>query len=347
MWRGLPCCSHGLFAFLLSAVVRLGLFALRALPNPFPCAAALAALPILSTAVLSHLDVPLHRKAWASGAGGGTLQPSREVPRFFLDGNALLIFEIAVFGLVMGATRANFSHWSTQGPVGAATQAAQAIVPLALYLWFRMRTENNRHEVLVRACIVAASIAALALFVFGGLAQHALSIVSMCASTLALILMYIRMLDAVRRGAAHPLVVFGLVRGSLELAIVAGWGATWAWGRLSGEGLLPMNVASFVIGAALILLVNSYSMRSTWEFLDEPLKQQDPLEARCAELAQRYRLTDAETDVMRYLCLGRSKKYIAAELVMSEDSVRYHAKRLYRKLDVHTREELMTLAGVE
>ena len=50
---------------------------------------------------------------------------------------------------------------------------------------------------------------------------------------------------------------------------------------------------------------------------------------------------------MRYLCLGRSKKCIAAELVMSEDSVRYHAKQLYRKLDVHTREELMTVAGVE
>lgn len=33
--------------------------------------------------------------------------------------------------------------------------------------------------------------------------------------------------------------------------------------------------------------------------------------------------------------------------LMSEDSVRYYAKQLYRKLDVHTREELMTLAGID
>lgn len=96
------------------------------------------------------------------------------------------------------------------------------------------------------------------------------------------------------------------------------------------------------------MLVNSFSLRSTWEFLDKPRADApDALKDRCAELSRIYQLTEAEADMMRYLCLGCSKKYIAAELAMSEDSVRYHAKQLYRKLDVHTREELMTVAGVE
>ena len=335
-----------LFAFPFNAVLRMGLFGVRLL-SPAACGALLAALPLLSAAVLVRLRIPVHKKAWATGAGGGTLQPSSEVPRFFSAGNALLVFEIAVFGLAMGATRANFAQWSMTGSVGAVTQLVQVLIPLVLYWWFRVRAEHRRHETPVRTCIVAGSIAVLALFVFGGLVQYALSTVSMCTSTLVPILMYIRMLDSIGRSATHLLVVFGLVRGSLELAIVTGWGVVLATGRLAGIELLPLNVASFVVGSVLILLVNSYSLRSAWEFLDEPRDQKDPLEARCAELAQTYRLTEAESNVMRYLCLGRSKKYIAAELVMSEDSVRYHAKQLYRKLDVHTREELMTVAGVE
>ena len=111
---------------------------------------------------------------------------------------------------------------------------------------------------------------------------------------------------------------------------------------------MPLDVATFVVGVMLILLVNSFSLHSTWEFLDKPRADApDALNDRCAELSRIYQLTEAEADVMHCLCLGRSKKYIAAELAMSEDSVRYHAKQLYRKLDVHTREELMTVAGVE
>ncbi len=337
-----------LFSFAGCGVLRVGLFWLR-MASPVALGVALALLPLASLAILDRLRLPMHKKAWASGVGGGTLQPSREVPRFFASGNAaLLVFEIAVFGLAMGATRANFSHWSLSGPVGAVSQALQALVPLVLYWWFSVRAHNGGKEALVRTFIVLGAMGALALFVFGDLMQYALSILSLCASTLVLILMYIRMLDAVNRSGTHPFVVFGLVRGSLEIAIVAGVLAVGLALRATGTALLPLNAATFVVGTMLILLVNSFSLRSTWEFLDMPREgTPSALEARCAELAQTYQLTQAETDVMRYLCLGRSKKYIAAELAMSEDSVRYHAKQLYRKLDVHTREELMTVAGVD
>lgn len=337
-----------LFAFAGCGVLRVGFLLLRA-ASPTALGITLALLPFASLAVLDRLQLPTHKKAWASGAGGGSLQPSREVTRFFGSDNAtLLVFEIAVFGFAMGATRANFSHWSLSGQVGVVSQALQVLVPLVLYWWFSARTHVGRAETPVRALIVLGSMGALALFVFGDLMQYALSALSLCASTLMLILMYIRMLDAVSRSGTHPFVAFGLVRGPLEIAIVAGSLVVGAFLRAVGMPLLPLDVATFVVGAMLILLVNSFSLRATWEFLDKSRAgAPKALEDRCTELSRIYQLTEAEADVMRYLCLGRSKKYIAAELAMSEDSVRYHAKQLYRKLDVHTREELMTVAGIE
>ena len=337
-----------LFAFLGCALLRIGLLAARHL-NPGACAVLLALLPCASLIILMHVELPTHKKSWASGTAGGTLQPSREIPRFFAAGDArFLVFEIAVFGLAMGITRTNFSHWSLTGSVGIVSQLLQVCIPLVLYWWFVVRTHQGSQEPLVRSLIVGAAIGMLGLFAFGGLIQYALSSLSLCASTLVLILMYIRMLDAVARSGTHPFVALGLVRGSLELAIVGGVGIFQIVSHLLDIELLPLDLATFAVGAMLILLVNSYSLRSTWEFLDEPRAQgSTDLDARCMQLTEIYKLNEAEAAVMRYLCLGRSKKYIAAELSMSEDSVRYHAKQLYRKLDIHSREELMTVAGVE
>lgn len=340
--------TRTLFAFMGCGALRVSLFLLRT-TSPVALGIILALLPIASVTILGRLRLPTHKKAWASGVGGGTLQPSQEVPRFFASGNAaFLVFEIAVFGLAMGTTRSNFSYWSLSGTVGVVSQALQAFVPLVLYWWFSVRAHSDSKEPLVRTFIIFGAMGALALFVFGDLMQYALSALSLCASTLVLILMYIRMFDAVNRSGTHPFVVFGLVRGSLEIAIVVGSLVIGFVLRCNNMSLLPLNAATFVVGTMLILLVNSFSLRSTWEFLDKPRENDgNSLNARCHQLAQTYQLTETEACVMRYLCLGRSKKYIAAELSMSEDSVRYYAKQLYRKLDVHTREELMTLAGID
>ncbi|WP_294379871.1 LuxR C-terminal-related transcriptional regulator [uncultured Senegalimassilia sp.] len=40
---------------------------------------------------------------------------------------------------------------------------------------------------------------------------------------------------------------------------------------------------------------------------------------------------------------GRTKSYIAETLYLTENTVRSHAKRLYTKLDVHSKQELMDL----
>ncbi|MEG0303996.1 response regulator transcription factor, partial [Gordonibacter sp.] len=54
-------------------------------------------------------------------------------------------------------------------------------------------------------------------------------------------------------------------------------------------------------------------------------------------------LTPREVEVMQLLCKGRSKSYIAETFMLSENTVRSHSKNLYRKLDVHSVQEMLAL----
>lgn len=54
-------------------------------------------------------------------------------------------------------------------------------------------------------------------------------------------------------------------------------------------------------------------------------------------------LTDRETEIIRYLCYGRTKQYIAETMSLSENTIRTYARRAYLKLGIHTRQELQDL----
>ena len=64
---------------------------------------------------------------------------------------------------------------------------------------------------------------------------------------------------------------------------------------------------------------------------------------RCRSLAAARGLTEREADIMYYLSLGFSVKKIADMLVISANTVATHSARLYRKLGVHARQELIDL----
>lgn len=59
-------------------------------------------------------------------------------------------------------------------------------------------------------------------------------------------------------------------------------------------------------------------------------------------LADEYHLTRREREVFAHLSEGRSAPYIAELHQVSENTVRSHIKHIYTKLDVHSRQELLT-----
>ncbi len=65
--------------------------------------------------------------------------------------------------------------------------------------------------------------------------------------------------------------------------------------------------------------------------------------AKCETVANTYFLSRRETEVMFFLAKGHNSSYIQEKLFISEGTAKTHIRHIYRKLDVHTQQELMRL----
>ena len=69
----------------------------------------------------------------------------------------------------------------------------------------------------------------------------------------------------------------------------------------------------------------------------------DRISKQALVLTRRYLLTAREAEVMELLVRGNTAADIAVKLTISENTAKTHVKRLYTKLDVHKRRELLAL----
>lgn len=66
-------------------------------------------------------------------------------------------------------------------------------------------------------------------------------------------------------------------------------------------------------------------------------------ERRCLAFARSHGLSERETEIMLYIAKGYSKPFIAEKLFITDNTVRTHVKRIYEKIDVHSKRELQKL----
>lgn len=76
---------------------------------------------------------------------------------------------------------------------------------------------------------------------------------------------------------------------------------------------------------------------------DSDQQPADRLGIQCQRLACKYQLSARETEIVELLARGGTGPSIAADLFISENTVRTHIKRIYAKLDVHKKHELLSL----
>ncbi len=67
----------------------------------------------------------------------------------------------------------------------------------------------------------------------------------------------------------------------------------------------------------------------------------NPLARIVEEMSERYDLTERESEVLGYLLQGRSSRRIQEELFISESTANTHIRHIYRKLGVHSKQELL------
>ncbi|MDO4533123.1 MAG: helix-turn-helix transcriptional regulator, partial [Coriobacteriia bacterium] len=75
--------------------------------------------------------------------------------------------------------------------------------------------------------------------------------------------------------------------------------------------------------------------------------QHDDRDERCDALVAAHGLTTREAEILLLTARGHSSTFIAEQLFISASTVRFHQQNIYRKLNVHSRQELLALVNEE
>ena len=111
---------------------------------------------------------------------------------------------------------------------------------------------------------------------------------------------------------------------------------------------IAVAMLAYVVTVTVVLALNDSAFSQRRIFADLDVAAPVPavfesLDAGCERLGAECGLTVREVEVLQMLVKGRSKSYIAETLFISENTMRTHSKRIYAKLDIHTRQELLDL----
>jgi DNA-binding CsgD family transcriptional regulator len=104
--------------------------------------------------------------------------------------------------------------------------------------------------------------------------------------------------------------------------------------------LLVLSCLLFVI---LAVTLTNRNIESIWNLIPVLRSEAQDLDTICKLLTERYRLTNREEEIMILLARGRSAPYIESKLQIKLNTVQSHTKNLYRKLDIHSRQELLSI----
>lgn len=184
-----------------------------------------------------------------------------------------------------------------------------------------------------------------------------------CANVVSVILTVL-VFDVAQDLEADPVAVLALQDACVQAASFLGVMLTFVF---AGQGFGSMQLlllafaGIYLLGTALAFMVRRLSVKQPAEHAgptvaDLALADLDPMrkaelarlaeamfEERCDELAGRGNLTPRESDVLRCLAQGLSIEQTAAQLVVSINTVKTHAKMVYVKLDIHSRQDLVAL----
>lgn len=163
-------------------------------------------------------------------------------------------------------------------------------------------------------------------------------------STISL-LVWVILARTTSRYHLSSIVVFGFGWG---LMVAGGLAGTFLGGLLTSFIDLTPRILSLVALLSVCVFLFSYlflfSERSvvelTVEGADEPGSVR-PFRKRCEEVAQEFRLSAKETEVMILVAKGRSTPRICEELDISQGTVNTHLTHIYKKLDVHDKQQLL------
>lgn len=169
-------------------------------------------------------------------------------------------------------------------------------------------------------------------------------VLALTAYCLVSMLVWIVLVRTESRYHLSPLVVFGFGWGLMTAGSLCG---TWVGGfMLSFIEMTPRLLSVIALISTCLLLFAYFFLfneRSVMELTSERGADGEvrPFRNRCEEVARQYKLSAKETEVMILVAKGRSTPRICEELDISQGTANTHLTHIYKKMDVHDRQQLI------
>lgn len=335
-----------LFSLALAASLAIALLA-KIISDVFPVSepSISAVLPVLSS--LCFLAIP--------AAPGPNLRSLPPAERLF-DGSlgimliTLLLYDLgsAVFrnGYLQGGIAYESIH-ETAGSWIICCAAALAVVGCVHYLERTGKMVRTAWLALALACLVSLYLIAL----FGSVLPAVCNDLVLSTRFLVIVATWVVIVASAHRWriSAVPLIcALFLPFIAFSRLIIYG---PWQFAQIGGDIPASFIFLATILAAALFItiLVISHAIRQTRERPETISAGDDPAfeHAIEARMRNRYGLTQREFEIVELLSRGYSQKKIAELLVLSVGSVQSYSKAAYRKLGVHSKQEVIDLVAEE
>lgn len=265
---------------------------------------------------------------------------------------AFVLLEFACYGIVLGLLRGLSSESQQTSSYMTLNYCLRIVIALLLFSWFGL---YEHRKSVARIAQISFFFLIIAFFAFVLLDERTFLLVTTSVSFLrgvVLMLLTITAVEVAVRLRTSPLVTYGIARALYEFTTILGIALDDQMQGIGFSTAASLDIILFVIVCFLLVLANrTMHVIKAFDKESTPVERGgsafQQLDASCDALATRYGLTERETDVFKLLCKGRSKAHIAEVLCISENTVRHHSKNLYSKLEVHNKQELMNLIGLD
>jgi DNA-binding CsgD family transcriptional regulator len=319
----IACCIELLVVAPLSSLVPLEVFI-----------AFMSLIPLLML-VYFRLSEPASRAARIKAV------PGQKVPK-------ILLLTILMAGVMEGVVAA-VDDAKMPSDVKMVIFSLAFVVSAVLIFAILLHLRGSFNSALFRMCLPVMA-AGIALFVLEG--NHALNGGSLlfligrqlfAATILALVVYLIRYQDS-----DYYLLSLGVVIGAMMGSFI-GLMLFHFFGQAADPTLLPPAFIVFLllfVFVSAMYLMNASNLKTRWGMtaIDDSDEQVGlTLEQSCLILADQWKLTKRECEIVALMARGKDKQAIAEKLFISEGTVKVHARNIYQKMGIHSKQELIGL----
>jgi DNA-binding CsgD family transcriptional regulator len=266
---------------------------------------------------------------------------------------------IGVYGATIGFYLHSLALFGKGGPPSIAGKVVALLVPLVIIVLLRKKSFG----LVLRLTLPLTAAGFLLLPILGISESWIGAVVVSIGFTFFDIITWIALAEIAHRGGSSPIRVFGFGRAANAGGIALGWAASYA---LLGIGPgAASTVLAFSLAMVFLLILTTTVILKEEDFPAEEAEASSPLDRPddqpapgahphagrwrrcCARISREHGLSPREEEVMVLLAKGHTMKHIEETLFVSYATAKSHANHIYKKLGVHSREELINVVETQ